>query len=207
MVAVVAVGACDRSGSRRNGDGAAGASRDSSIRGGPPAQPRLVQPETLTTLTRARLDSFRRAAGPSPDTLAGPRSRDTLVARWAAALVRRDTTALRALTLTPREFAWLYYPLSPTARPPYDLDPDLMWLQIESRSGRGMRRAVARRAAGFAYRGYACEDSPRQLGPVRLWDRCLVRHETGGRVVAEQLFGSIIERDGRYKLVGLSNGL
>jgi len=52
----------------------------------------------------------------------------------------------------------------------------------------------------------ACEATPKREGPNTLWERCRVRHvRAPGDTVTERLFGSILERDGRFKFVGYAN--
>ena len=48
---------------------------------------------------------------------------------------------------------------------------------------------------------------PGVSGAVRLWNRCAITHRRQGKSVTEPLFGSIVERDGWFKFVGLSNRL
>lgn len=149
---------------------------------------------------RARIES-------PPAHLAGFRSRDSLVAAFVGSVERRDSTALRALALNIGEFAYLYYPDAPLAQPPYDLDPETMWLQIGAESGRGAARTLARYGGRLGFVSYRCEPAPRVSGPVTLWNACTVTHRSASGAVTEPLFGSIIERDGWFKFVGLSNRL
>lgn len=159
------------------------------------------------TTKAADLAAFRARIGPPPAHLAGFRTRDSLVAAFASAVQSRDSAALRRLALTVEEYAYLYYPFAPLARPPYALDPETMWIQIGSSSDRGYVRLLRDYGGRLGYESYRCEDRPTASGPVTLWNGCTVRHRTDGRTIAEPLFGSIIERDGWYKFVGLSNRL
>lgn len=150
---------------------------------------------------------MRARIGPAPAHLAGFRSRDSLVAAFARAVDRRDTAAVRSLGLTVEEFAYLYYPDAPLAKPPYELDPETMWLQIGAESDRGAARTLARYGGRLGFVSYRCEAAPRVSGAVTLWNGCAVTHRGPAGTVTEPLFGSIIERDGWYKFVGLSNRL
>lgn len=159
------------------------------------------------TTNASDLAAFRARVGPAPAHLAGARTRDSLVAAFATAVQGGDSAALRRLALTVEEFAYLYYPFAPLAQPPYALDPGTMWIQIGSSSDRGYVRLLRVYGGRLGYESYRCEDRPTRSGPVTLWNACTVRHRTGGRTITEPLFGSIIERDGWYKFVGLSNRL
>jgi hypothetical protein len=132
--------------------------------------------------------------------------RGALVAGYARALERGDTTALRAMQLDVAEFAWLYYVDSPMAQQPYELDPDVMWMQISSQSTRGLTRALAR-FGGHALGAPAptCE-APKAAGALRLHACTLTLRAPDTRTdVTIPL--SIVERDGRFKFVGYGNGL
>ena len=140
----------------------------------------------------------------------GAASRDALVRAFIRALEARDTSALSALLLTRAEFAYLYYPTNPEARPPYNLSPALMWFMGEGRSRRGLSQALEQRSGQqLRYAGYSCAASQRQ-GENTVWTGCTVRHHqagAGGGVIDEMLFGPIIERGGRFKFVSYANKL
>lgn len=157
----------------------------------------------------AELQDFRSTLGAPPSRLrGGPTSANELVRRFASALERRDTAALRAMALSRAEFAYLYYDTHPISMPPYDLSPGLMWFQLEGNSAHGLRQLLAKRA-GFplAIVGHAC-DAPVQQGPRnRFHGGCVVRRQTPAGIVEESLFGSILERDGIFKIVSYSNDL
>ena len=154
------------------------------------------------------LQRFRADIGEAANRLDGPASRDALVRHFVRALNAGDVAALRDLMLSRAEFAYLYYPESPQSRPPYGLEPQLMWLQISARSDRGLSRALRAFAGGrLRYLSYACEAEPGRAGAVRLYNACVISHQENGATITEPLFGSIVERDGRYKFVGYANRL
>jgi hypothetical protein len=139
----------------------------------------------------------------------GESSRDALVRRFVRALEMSDTAALLALHLTRAEFAYLYYPFTQYTRPPYELSPALLWFLIEQNSEKGLVRLL-RRYGGrpLGYVGYRCEQEPQREGANRLWNACRIKRKVeSGELVEERLFGSIIERDGRYKFVSYANDL
>jgi hypothetical protein len=134
-------------------------------------------------------------------------SRDSLVKGFIAALARSDTTALQKMLLNAREFAWLVYPESPYTRPPYSQSPALVWGQIQNPGASGYTRLV-RRLGGkpLRYDGYTCSPKPDRQGKNVIWTQCTVRvAEPGEGPRNRRLFGSIIERNGRFKLVSFAN--
>jgi hypothetical protein len=153
------------------------------------------------------LRRFRADLGPAPGRLDGAPSRDALVRRFVRAVETSDTNALRAMTLSRAEFAYLYYPESPLSRPPYEEPPALLWFRVSEGSSTGIVR-VLRRYGGrsLGYRSYACEPTPKREGANTLWERCRVRHvRAPGDTVEERLFGSVVARGGRFEFVSYAN--
>ena len=149
-----------------------------------------------------------RADLPQVDTLqSGSTSREALVARLAKAITARDTSDLNAMVLSRAEFAWLFYESSPLSRPPYEAPPALLWGQIITSSDEGARQLVNRLGGkAITVSNFRCPNAPEVQGPVSLHTRCVVRFTAKGEKPLEgNLFGSIIERDGRFKFVGLGN--
>ena len=137
------------------------------------------------------------------------RSRDGLVQRFVRALEARDTAALRGMALSRAEFAYLYYPSSRFSTEPYQLPPQTLWSLLQGNSEKGAQRALERRAGHpLRYVDYRCEPEPERQGENRVWNECTVRRvATPGDTVSERLFGSIVERGGRYKFVSYANRL
>lgn len=135
-------------------------------------------------------------------------SRDALVARFVRALETRDTAALQAMAISRAEFAWLYYTGTIYVRPPYETGPETIWRLMSARSASGLSRVVARvGGAPIRLLDYACGPTPKVEGENRYHEQCYVRYRrTGaGSVERRRLFGSIMERDGRFKFVGYAN--
>lgn len=134
-------------------------------------------------------------------------SRQALVDAWADAIERRDTARLVALHLTRAEFAYLYFPESPYAAPPTRTPPDFLWFQIKASSEKGLNRAV-RRLGGtpLELEALACP-APRPHGRSLLHEGCTVRRRTARGAVEQRLFGTIVERDGRFKFVSYASDL
>jgi hypothetical protein len=151
------------------------------------------------------LRRFRAALGvAAPRELAGaPRSRAALVRSFVRALERKDTATLASLVIDAAEFAWFYYPFTVYTHPPYTQPPGMVWLVTEQNSRKGLGRLV--RSLGgrpLDLRGYRCGRSEPQ-------DVNLLHLECGvllGRDPAPvRLFGTILERQGRFKFVSYAN--
>lgn len=133
----------------------------------------------------------------------GARSREELVRRFAAALEGSDTAALRALHVTRAEFGYLVFPESPHVRPPFKTKPLVIWMQVVSESQRGMARLLER-TSGRSVRisQLRCPTAPSVEGTNRYWRNCTVLFtEAAAPLRRMQLFGPILERDGRAKFL------
>ena len=215
LIGALAIAACSRTGESKSvsaesvradsirRDSIARARQDSINR----AQPGYIVDSILPV--EEELRRFRAAVGGKPVTSLsnGSSSREELVKRVVRDVAIRDSADLRALTLTPREFADLVYPSSPYTHPPYRTAPGLVWMQISQPSATGLKRLLARRGGTtFEYVDHSCKPAPERQGPNTLWTDCQVRvlgpsHET----LTQRWFGSIIERDGVYKIVSFAN--
>ena len=143
-----------------------------------------------------RVDTLRHAAT----------SREALVDRWAQAVAASDTAALNALLLDRAEFAWLYYPGSRMSLPPYEAPPGLLWGQLLASSNEGAAQVLRRLGGGpFRVTELRCPAPPVTEGRNRLHERCDVR--VGAERGVTRLFGTILERDGRFKFLGYANPL
>lgn len=177
------------------------ASRPATDTPAPPGVPSVEQ------LVDSALTAFRRDLPEVARLTGGASSRDALVQRFVQAGAARDTGALRDLLVTRAEFAWLYFPQARLARPPYGIDPGYLWLQMASNTDRDLPKALQRLPAGATAAGVACADSVVVEGPNRLHEGCLAIVARGGRRDTLSLFGSILERDGRFKLLSFANRL
>ena len=149
---------------------------------------------------------------PATDALrGGATERDSLVAAFAHALFAADTTTLATLLVERAEFAYLYYPESHFARAPYELDPAIVWFQVQNGTSRGITRALRRYGGserGYRYTGHACEEAPTPLGEARLWEECVLHYvDRDGAPHTGRFFGSILEHGGRFKFVSYANPL
>lgn len=117
-----------------------------------------------------------------------------------------DTAALRALAIDRGEFAWLVYPESRLARPPFRQPPDIAWLMLRQASDGGLRKLLARRAT-MSLLAARCPDSTSVEGRMRTISGCTVRVQTSDNVRDIRLFGRVVELDGRWKIVGFDGDL
>jgi hypothetical protein len=152
---------------------------------------------------------FRDAIGGQPVTAfeGGSRSRESLVRRFMKALAASDSAELRIMELNAREFADLVYPESPYTHAPYRQSPALVWNQIQNPSESGFTRLVRRLGnQPLKYLDHKCDANPDRQGRNLIWTNCSVRL-TGpnGDTTSHQLFGSIIQRDGSFKIVSYRN--
>lgn len=160
------------------------------------------------------LRRFRERLGPPPVALAGGApSRDSLVRLVVGAVARRDTTALAAAEISAAEFAYFYYPGNPQARPPYELPPQIMWLTMKARSGRGLGRLL-REYGGtpLQLKRYRCDRLQRVQdgtgGAERIWAGCTVTYRRlNGSTATQPFFAAILERSGQYKILSYANEL
>ena len=137
----------------------------------------------------------------------GTETRDALVAGVVDALQNADTMAFESLALPLAEWAWLYYPTSAQAQPPYELPPGMAWLQLQQANRTGVLRALERLGGqSLGYQGYTCDPEPTVEGENRLWIGCLVTLvRSGEEPMAIRLFSSILERDGRFVVLSYAN--
>ncbi len=156
------------------------------------------------------LARFRATIPDTPTTLTGGEpTPERLTRRFLAAISANDTATIRALVLSRAEFAWLYYPHTRYTRRPYELGPELLWIQVGQTSEKGITRLI-RRYGGqrLRFEALACPDSSVAEGPNRIAGPCQVTFAVGDSAARSlQLFGSLITRDGRVKFVSYANDL
>lgn len=142
-----------------------------------------------------------------PDSLiGGARSRAELVRRFEKALARQDTAGLLELIVSRAEFGYFVFPESPYARPPYKTKPAIVWMQLLSDSERGLSRLLERVAhEQIRISGLQCLAEAEREGRNRYWRHCTVNlRDSTGASRRLQLFGQIVERDGRMKFLSYS---
>ncbi len=152
---------------------------------------------------------FQASIGPNPERFTGgATSRAALVAAFVQAVEQNDTTSLASFLVDRAEFGYLIYPTSPNASPPYQQSPDIVWLTRSAATTKGAARLLERFGGKpLGYVGFSC-GAPDRQGRNVVWNDCtLKRIGARGDTTRHRLFGPIAERDGRFKILSLSNGL
>ena len=155
-----------------------------------------------------QLRRFRADLTVAPNALdGGATSQDELVTKFVRSLESADTAQMIRLTISRAEFAYLVFPDSPFSAPPYAQAPDLVWMRHTAASGTGLKRLLARvGGAPMGFRSWSCSPLPEKQGVNRVWGGCKVRFAKGGGAEETlQLFASIIERQGRFKILSYAN--
>jgi hypothetical protein len=204
VLALLSIGCGGAEAHGRVDDSRARARQDSINR----AQPGYIVDSILPPAEELR--RFRDGLGAAPAWLTGgARRRDVLVLRFVRAVEARDTNALAQMLMSRAEFAYLLYPESRFAQPPYRQPPWLTWMLWTKETSIGLRRALDRYGGRtLGYSGYECDREPRVEGRNRLWTNCALRLSQGAAdTIRIRLFGAIVERDGAFKFAGYGNGL
>jgi hypothetical protein len=138
----------------------------------------------------------------------GAPSREVLAQRFLAAVERGDSNALAGMSLTRAEFAWLLFPHHLYREPPYELEPGMLWMQLQQGSAKGLARVLERHGREpMEYRGLHCERDTLQLpsGAMQLWGDCQLTYRTADSTLTRRLFGSMVEYGGVVKFLSYAN--
>jgi hypothetical protein len=166
------------------------------------------QSDTLHSAEES-LRRFRETLTPVESLAPTFEGKEHVARTFVAAIAANDVKAVALTLMTRAEFAWLYYPENPISEPPYELPVGIAWFELEGNSLAGVRRALATYGGrSVVFRDVECPGTPVVQGPHRLWNGCMVllgHGDASDSVV--RMFGSIIERDGRFKLVTAANDL
>ena len=156
------------------------------------------------------LARFRATLPDTPTTLAGGESSpERLTRALLGALAAQDTATIRRLVLNRSEFGWLYYPHTRYTKRPYELGPELLWIQVNENSEKGIVRLLRRYGgSSLRFETLTCPDSATSEGPNTITGPCQVTFAAADSAARTlQIFGSIIARDGRHKFVSYANEL
>lgn len=143
-----------------------------------------------------------RPEAPAPGLTNTFASVDDLARAFLEGLERDNFDALRDLGLSSEEFAWYVWPELPSSIPDRNLSRDYVWGDMNGKSLRSLRWTLAE-WGGEEFElvrvEFAGEATTYHTFTVFRDARLVVRDEAGreGRL---DLFGSVMERDGRYKL-------
>jgi hypothetical protein len=153
------------------------------------------------------LERFRAGIAEPAGLTSGADGRDALVEAVVRAMEASDTAAFERLAVSMAEWAWLYFPTSVQAGPPYELPPALAWFQLQEGNRIGLLRALERLGGRkLDYRGYTCDPEPTVEGVNRVWIGCMVTLGRDGEEPAPvRIFSAILERDGRFAILSFAN--
>lgn len=152
---------------------------------------------------------FREGLAPVDSLTGGAGGRDELVAAFVRAVATADTAAIARLAVSRAEFAYLYYPTAVEGKPPYDLEPGLLWFTLFERSNEGARKTLTRYGGHpMTLVDYDCGTGQHREGENTIYGPCTVRwRREAGDTVSVRLFGKILERGGRFKVLTYANQL
>jgi hypothetical protein len=157
------------------------------------------------------LRRFRKALGGDSALVfsGGSPSREALVRRFVTALAASDTNELRTMVVHGREFADLYYPVSPYARAPYHQPPQLAWSLIQNPSADGLTKLLhSMGGQPITYVAHKCDPRVLHEGRITRYAGCIVRIVGArGDTTTRLMFGSIVELGGVYKFLSYTNRL
>ena len=118
------------------------------------------------------------------------------------ALAANDVERLEALALSETEFRTVVWPELPSSRPERGLPFDYAWGDLHQKSNNALRRLIAGQA-GRRYQLLAVEFDGESTAydtyTVHRESRLAVRDEHGAEMQL-RFFGSVLERDGEYKV-------
>ena len=139
----------------------------------------------------------------APRLTDGARSLDALTDAFAAAVMAQDTAAMHTLRVTEREHTELLWPEFPASRNNYSAE--FAWENLDRSSVKDAAR-IADDHGGAPRRVVAteCRRGVTEYDTFRIHGDCWVvwAAPDDGRDTVK-LFGSIVEMDGRYKVVGI----
>jgi hypothetical protein len=152
-----------------------------------------------STALFASLDAWRARRVPLAGTAASP---EALAAAVVAAMRAGDLDRLRALALTEHEFRTHVWPELPSARPERNMPSDFVWERLQQSSEGHLRQTLTRLGeSSFDVRRVQFGGETSDYGDVVVRRKTqLVVRSSDGRESVVQLFGSMIEQNGRYKV-------
>jgi len=159
---------------------------------------RLFRAVAVLVIVAAHSACTGRAAAPLAHTFASP---EALAAAVAEGLERRDTDGLLSLALSEEEFRAHVWPHLPASRAERGVPFGLVWGQLYAKSRAYLQQTLVE----FGGRRPEIVEV-RFRGDVSNYGRIQVRRDAEvvvrdeGRRRTVRLFGSVVARDGRYKL-------
>ena len=140
-----------------------------------------------------------RAAAPLSHTFESP---EALAQAVLSRLAAKDLDGLKALPLSETEFRVHVWPELPVSRPERNVPFEYAWGQMKQRSDGNLEATFARYAGKplkFLRTRYTGETTTYQTFSVRRESEIIAADETGRELIL-RLFGSVMVKDGRYKM-------
>ena len=135
---------------------------------------------------------------PLPNSHESP---EVLARAVLTAIERRDADALRALALNKEEFEQHVWPELPAARPERNLSVNFVWGDLNQKSSVTLRDTLAAQGGKkYEFRSirFLRDDAPDSYRVHR--ESELTVKDTDGTERQLRVFGSVIEKSGRYKV-------
>lgn len=134
-------------------------------------------------------------------------SKEALAQRFLDALALDDRNGAARLAVTREEFYRDIWPHLPAARPGTNYTADYVWKQTSMRSMSGFAKTMNRYGGRrFELVRVEIAEGRRDYGPFFIHkDARLVVRDPGGKEQRLDLFGSILEKDGCYKIYSFVN--
>ena len=140
-----------------------------------------------------------RSAAPLSNTFESP---EALARTLLDSLAQNDRARLRALPLSETEFRDHVWPELPTSRPERHVPFDYAWGQMKQHSDGSLQQTIARyggKRLALVRTQFTGETTQYQSFVVRRESEIVAADETGREVVL-RLYGSVLVKDGRFKL-------
>lgn len=150
------------------------------------------------------------APDPAPPRKAGRLSSafhsDRALAETALlALKERDADLLASLRVTEREYREVLFPEFPASKPPRTIPVDFHWFHLDARSRAGIEDALGELGGeDFELIEVVATRGVDQYATFKIHNKVelKVRRKRDGQVAQIKVFGSVVEVDGEFKILG-----
>jgi hypothetical protein len=129
---------------------------------------------------------------------------EDLARRVVEAVRTKDVPTLRDLRVSEKLYKEELCPAFLASKPRHTMNVDFHWNLLQVNALEGMREILNRYGGQpIEYRGLEDPDEIEEYGTFRLWRRVRVRIQLEGKEkeISARLFGAIVERNGRFKLL------
>ena len=167
-------------------------------------RPRLAAVLAATAAILAGCGSRTPAEAPEPPPIAGGffDSPEDAAAEALTLIEAGDAAGLARIALTERDFRESVYPRLPASRPERNTSADFLWEMLHQRSRNSLAMTLARHR-GRRYELVAVDfhGETTDYGAFRVHrETVLTVRDPDGERAALRIFGSMLEREGRYRI-------